>query len=779
MGIPKLIQTLQPYAERVVLGYSDSITQPSSDTSSENASDEPPIVRVRSVIIDGPSLVYHVYHCLLSHKASQLYHLKSANTSSTSDYSHNPPLLVQPTYKEINQAVLSFITHLESDHNVEIRTIYFDGGLPISKRNVRQARLEDIRRKLVKFRNLHSDLVFQGEKIGRDAHDASEETYESGNQDVAGHLLLEALFHPPAPLPVTFKSIPAPAFMVAAVIEHLQSHFILPRSTSNLASTTSSSALLASHTHHRFPIIQIVPGEADTYCAANARKTGAAILTSDSDLLAYDLGTEASVILLNSVELSKISSSAGDRGRGRLVQLLGTRYHGPSLTSKLGLPPDCSLQGFCFYRSCDASVGTLKLKLRCCGIGDMQRGVGGYGLQEEQEEWRRFLRQYSSDGIAFQDGDEDVEENDVETQDGKTWSENLRQRFGRSYLHSHLQGLDPRVAELVMQFQNQQDTRSDGPLKEDEGVNGDDQENLLHMYLPFLLEDPSRDSAWSYGRSLRLLAYSVLLRLYAPCPIIGKNFHHAKLQEFQRRGARIVGLCVDIDAGTSCLLQIDAVIQTLQRTFKSQKQLSTSSRWKSFALSCISEQRISDGRSPPDSRWAERFLTLQQGLYEPTAWDDVHNQASVEAVLYSLRMLKQVTTFVLGVSFQRGRGEGKDDQRSLKELIDALDGLPRIEEVMGLGWVEKVNARRSKTGNESKDGGVEAEVQNRESESNTYLLSPVDDPSKDLLRRTTKRQRLNTEAKSTRRQKETVQKQMAQAHTRDTGNMFAVLGLDE
>lgn len=52
MGIQSLTKHILPYAETVVLGGSPSET------------DTPP--RVGSVVIDGPSLVYHVYYKLLA-----------------------------------------------------------------------------------------------------------------------------------------------------------------------------------------------------------------------------------------------------------------------------------------------------------------------------------------------------------------------------------------------------------------------------------------------------------------------------------------------------------------------------------------------------------------------------------------------------------------------------------------------------------------------------------------------------------------------------------------
>lgn len=80
MGISYLTRHLLPYAETVSLGgQSDQY--------------EPP--QVRAVVIDGPSLVYHVYHRLL------------AWTESSCDV-----LDVQPTCDEVSRGVASFLLQL-------------------------------------------------------------------------------------------------------------------------------------------------------------------------------------------------------------------------------------------------------------------------------------------------------------------------------------------------------------------------------------------------------------------------------------------------------------------------------------------------------------------------------------------------------------------------------------------------------------------------------------------------------------------------------------------
>ena len=79
------------------------------------------------------------------------------------------------------------------------------------------------------------------------------------------------------PLPSNLKYVPAPPFMVPVILDAL-----------NNSQYTS--------------ITEVVPDEADPYCARATAESGAMILTGDSDMLAYDLGTHGAVAFLNTLD---------------------------------------------------------------------------------------------------------------------------------------------------------------------------------------------------------------------------------------------------------------------------------------------------------------------------------------------------------------------------------------------------------------------------------------------------------------------------------------------
>jgi hypothetical protein len=86
MGIARLTQDLANYAEHLTVGVSDASASYSFSVP-------------QLWVIDGPSLVYHVYNKLLAYKLSQ-----SVNV---------------PTYAEINTGVHTFLKSL-IDHGIEV-----------------------------------------------------------------------------------------------------------------------------------------------------------------------------------------------------------------------------------------------------------------------------------------------------------------------------------------------------------------------------------------------------------------------------------------------------------------------------------------------------------------------------------------------------------------------------------------------------------------------------------------------------------------------------------
>lgn len=161
--------------------------------------------------------------------------------------------------------------------------IFFDGLLPLSKKPTRLSRLQNYANQLVSFRAVNKDSFPPPTKI----------TPASVSSPLAS-------VTPSS----TSKALPAPSFLVPAVIE----------------------AVLSSPYSH---LASVIPGEADAYCAESAKKLGGVIFTSDSDLLVHDLGDKGRVILFRDLETIHLPS----KGACLKTQV----YHPFAIAEKFGL----------------------------------------------------------------------------------------------------------------------------------------------------------------------------------------------------------------------------------------------------------------------------------------------------------------------------------------------------------------------------------------------------------------------------------------------------------
>lgn len=509
MGIPRLTQDLHPYANRVDLGTS---------TLSAGANS------IQHLVIDGPSLVYLIYNKLLAFRASR---------SPFQDGG-------QPRYSEINQGFRYFLTDLE-ENGVRIHLIFFDGGLPISKRSVRLGRMEKVRHQLEVYRTVHplDPMMVPNGEINFE----------------------EALWTTPSISPRNAR--PSPPFMVASVIESLQ------------ASKWMN-------------LVSIVPGEADSFCAEAVREISGTVLTNDSDLAVHDLGRSGSMALLGSIEKR---SDVQRKDKASLTILSLDPQH---VAERLGIP---SLLNFGFERDLDPSISTAIV---------IQRVKDGSRLEALRKEYDQFAEQYLSQEVMT----------------GSTL---------------FLNDVDPRTAELIVSF-------PDSPT----------------ISLTPISEDPNRDSSWSYGADIRKLAFSILA-----WSVPGS--HQQKMTECARRGPRIVSATVSQLSETEVEEQLLKIINSLNQSFpmglpntpayKSNSTLALLD-WYMFAVEKVQQQKLELGKQPADLLLMSSTLGLIHGKSSNKAkvsWEEIHLLGNMHAVLYSLRMLKQISEYVL-----RGR-EGEQD----------------------------------------------------------------------------------------------------------------------
>ncbi|KAI4142144.1 MAG: hypothetical protein LQ341_003291 [Variospora aurantia] len=304
--------------------------------------------------------------------------------------------------------------------------IYFDGFLPVHKRPTRQARLELSLKGLVKTYNLFPG----GFSVGAvSPHTPS----PSWNPD--------QLFHSPLPLSSFHRHLPAPPFLVPAVLD-------------GLAESRYSS------------ITDVVPAEADVYCALAAFKLGGTILTSDSDLLVFDLGPKASVVFFNTLSISTLDS---DSAAGSILK--ANTFKTAELAQKFQLP---NLHRLTYEVKTDPTLS----------FSDALRRTKTPVAHPVN--FRAFVEEYALPSSS---------------------SSSSYAATPITSIDSKPAFLDPRLSELIFQLRSSPSQAA----KE------------IIVYLPLFLDDPTRSSSWAVSACIRHTTYSFLTCHLSPNSVIAET----------------------------------------------------------------------------------------------------------------------------------------------------------------------------------------------------------------------------------------------------------------
>ncbi|KAL8707681.1 MAG: hypothetical protein Q9220_007343 [cf. Caloplaca sp. 1 TL-2023] len=370
-------------------------------------------------------------------------------------------------------------------------------------------------------------------------------------------------------------------------------------------------------------ITAIVPGEADAYCAKTAREIDeeAVILTGDSDLLVYDLGPHGGVVFFNTLDIEETDG---------IPTLKASVHRSAEIAKSLELP---DLKRLAHEIRLDANVGFAEAKRRANSpVKDMVS-------------WQQFVEEYS-DPLASAGEPRALEP-------GKF--------------------LDPRLSELILQL----------ITAAAEIINEED----ITIYLPFLTEDPSRTSAWDVSSHIRHLAYLMLVSPLHdnhhrhPYPLASPTMRDEEsnitINEVSRRGNRIVSSPLPFNSSISPPHKSQhpfyKLIIRLDATKTHFPILPPCLRYRTFALKETLAWYIDNDKTPPSPSLILEVLTgeCMDGVL---SWENVHLTAQVEAVLYALRMLRQVAVWLEGMEGEEGE--------ILGEIMACVSDLPDIGSLM-------------------------------------------------------------------------------------------------
>ena len=360
----------------------------------------------------------------------------------------------------------------------------------------------------------------------------------------------------------------------------------------------------------------VVPGEADVYCAKAARDGGGTILTNDSDLFVHDLGSHGALSLIHQIELRpNEEDETGEQSACQTVSLLILRPK--EIAERLGL---VDLQRLAFVLSMTREVLTLPEAIT---RAKKHRDIGMLPFQE-------FLEEYA-------------------TETSITESQTFSPGSLANYV-SYAQPLDPRVSELMLQLQaTSQDT--------------------VYMYLPYLIDDPRRSSAWQVSTEQRAFAYSIPTHL--------RNGQRKQprtiIAECRRSGDRILAEQIPTLPPDTLRVQYGNLRAKIHDFLETFADYPTPVVWRAYALEDVYRWYLNNSKPPPSRAAMTRLMT---GLSEPrTTWEDIHLSAQVLAVLYTLRMTHQISSYAIHTTKSRLSQLPRD-------LASTLDSLPPIAQLL-------------------------------------------------------------------------------------------------
>ncbi|KAF7560245.1 hypothetical protein G7046_g3915 [Stylonectria norvegica] len=432
--------------------------------------------------------------------------------------------IVQPSYELLGSTAIAWLGELVG-RGVKIDAIYFDGHLPLAKRLVRMSRISKSFHQLKLFHSQHQRACSQ--------------SYLSSTETT-----VPQLFTSDQPLGKPFLP---PSFHVPAIID----------------------ALRASPYYK--PLVRLVPGEADVYCAHNLDRARGVVLTSDSDLLVHDLG-DGSVVFFRDIHLDGYS------------RLACATFCPGKICNRLGLPLSADMCRLAYELKCSPHH-TLPQLLQTCSKSIV-----------DATDYREFCQEYLHHEVA--------------SLPLSAAGHNLA-----------IEALDPRISELVLQFGHYQggDTEHSHELK---------------MFLPILVEDPVRGSAWEQSTPIRQLAYSI-----AGWLIPGRT---SSVQEYRRVNSPTQkGREVTFVDKAAARAYVDEIIR-LMALAKGEAKADDTLCWLLLCLSLDIKECQQQDKKSHILHHLQRFAASTPDESGKVSWDTVHFVAQLQASYYSFRILKQV-----------------------------------------------------------------------------------------------------------------------------------------
>ncbi|KFY27296.1 hypothetical protein V493_03588 [Pseudogymnoascus sp. VKM F-4281 (FW-2241)] len=369
-------------------------------------------------------------------------------------------------------------------------------------------------------------------------------------------------------------------------------------------------------------ITSVSPGEADLYCARYVKEHGGTVLTGDSDLLVHDLGAVGSVSFFKDLEVSE---------QCNIKTIRCCQYTPALIVERLDLNRSYGLKSFAFEMIMDPHASLPKLKQKSKDIKAVTEYPGMY---------KDFVKEY-------------------EALPSEVHTTEITEANAPKTLPAILRTLDPRISEYVLQFpQAAEAAERPFPSSIQPAENG----KGVDMFLPFILDCPSKTSAWEMSTAVRQLAYGVM-NLTEP-----KENHVVAVVEHRRQQKGSRGREWQLPTYSEIQEASAELVELAESIGKKMPGLSDFDLWRAIAFHQDLLFSSSGGKQSLGS------LIIESGVgSKRLSWDTIHFSAQLQGSFYSFRMLKQI----LEVALVSQNAESLST--ASKRLSKLLESLPDLQ----------------------------------------------------------------------------------------------------
>ncbi|KAF2147813.1 hypothetical protein K461DRAFT_283405 [Myriangium duriaei CBS 260.36] len=388
----------------------------------------------------------------------------------------------------------------------------------------------------------------------------------------------------------------------------------LPSKNKMIAPVSFISAILYTLRASEFgQVTRVVPGEADIFCAQSAHSSPAYIFTGDSDLLVHSIGSEGRVAFFKDIEFQQ---------EGNASQVSFLEFHPRAIAERLGLRDLMTLAYHAnqdFHRSIPEAAALAKTG---APSGPKYKDFTSPFLSAEHTEFYK-----SSAAFEYLDLDKVCE------------------------------GLDPRLLEIILQLQ-----------VADERKPAIQSDRTLYVFLPLLIEDPTKASAYQPSAGTRRLMYS-LLRFIDP--------NVTSASEYYRRGTTVAASLVTLHNTADSIDEMERLATSLNDSLGTWRRLPPSGQWRALATTSILDFKRQVGKSLPPLDLITMVILNDKQV--SLTWSLLHLRSEVQAVLHCLYLTGQ--TLMLIFRLEEVLNLGKQELLCLQRLAAALKPLPSVADM--------------------------------------------------------------------------------------------------